>query len=579
MFCTTCASPNPLATAQCTVCGAQLSSGPTPTRTTRSKPRGSTNLRTDRVRERTPGARIRRALYLIPILIVLVATAQIVDGSRSRQRAAAAAYHRAEAAVAAGDYLEAIDAYADAAGYRDAMERRAEVVAQLAPYRDAYFVGVTAFDAGNYDQAIASLLPIVRDLPTFEDAAFLLERARAERQEAFLLQIDQAEANADWLTVENSLASLVAEHPNDIDLTQRLAAVRREHSPLVFAREGYLYLIGPDGSDERMIMDQVTAAWPVWSPDRARIAFVSMEGSSTYGEGSLYLVDGDGANLTEVTDGVRPDVAPAWSPDGTRIAYIGGLDQVGSTSYSTRSIRYMDLTTNIVTDLTHGIIANPASPSWSPTGDRLAFVSRRQGESYSLDPRYPTGAVYVATIATGDITIAAPGNGFGARRVSWSPTRDALVIFSRADTATNGNEIISMIDLQTGQRPFIFGSDEDVSTPVWSPDGNRFAFVVDGETLRIETVGGGSRAIDLGVAGGRSLTWSPDGETVIVLGTWSGATSIVVPLHDQGAEITPIDITFDTDRRFSGAPQWAPLTSAAPLGPPTFSGTAGDSAV
>lgn len=579
MFCTTCANPNPLATAQCSVCGAQLSPGTAEPTFTPSRPRAATNISNPRARRRAPSAKIRRSLYLIPILIVLVATAQFVDGSRSRQRAAAAAYHRAEAAVAAGDYLEAIDAYADAAGYRDAMERRAEVVAQLAPYRDAYFVGVTAFDAGNYDRAIDSLLPIVRDLPTFEDAAYLLERARAERQDALIQQVDEAESNADWLTVENSLAGLVAENPNDLDLTERLAAVRREHSPLVFAREGDLYLIGPDGSDERMIMDEVTAAWPVWSPDRARIAFVSIEGSSTYGEGSLYVVDGDGANLTEVTAGVRPDVAPAWSPDATRIAYIGGLDQVGTTSYSTRSIRYVDLTTNVVTDLTHGIIANPASPSWSPSGDRLAFVSRRMGEGYSLDPRYPTGAVYVASIATGDITIAVPGNGFGARRVSWSPSRDALVIFSRADTATNGNELVSMIDLQTGQRPFIFGSDEDVSTPVWSPDGDRFAFVVDGETLRIETVGGGSSSIDLGVAGGRSLTWSPDGQTVVVLGTWSGATSIVVPLHEQGAEITQLGITFDTDRRFSGAPQWAPLTSAAPLGPPTFSGTAGDPAV
>ncbi len=462
MFCTTCANLNPLATAECSVCGARLSTESAPTPPATAKSRGAARTSSPGVRQRVPSSGLRRALYLIPILIVLVATAQFVDGSRSRRLAAAAAYDRAEAAVAAGEYLEAIDAYADAAGYRDAMERRAAVVAQLAPYRDAYFVGVTAFDAGDYDQAIASLLPIVRDLPTFEDAAFLLERARDERQAALLQQVDLAEVNADWLTVERSLAGLVAENPNDLDLTERLAAVRREHSPLAFAREGDLYLIGPDGSDERMIMDQVSAAWPVWSPDRARIAFVSMEGSSTYGEGSLYVVDGDGANLTEVTTGVRPDVAPAWSPDGTRIAYIGGLDQVGTQTTSSRSIRYVDLATKVVTDLTHGLIANPASPSWSPTGDRLAFVSRRMGESYALDPRYPSGGVYVATIASGEITLAAPGNGFGARRVSWSPSRDALVIFSRADTATNGNEMVSMIDLQTGERPFIFGSDEDV---------------------------------------------------------------------------------------------------------------------
>jgi hypothetical protein len=172
----------------------------------------------------------------------------------------------------------------------------------------------------------------------------------------------------------------------------------------------------------------------------------------------------------------------------------------------------------------------------------------------------------------------APGNGFGARRVAWSPTRDALLVFSRADGASNGNEIVSMIDLATGRRPYVFGSSQDVSTPVWSPSGDRFAFVVDGATLRVETIGGGSESYDLGVAGGRSLTWAPDGETVVVLGTWSGTTSIVVPLRDEFGEPTQVRITFDTDRRFSGAPQWAPLTLAWPQSPPTFSGTAGDPA-
>lgn len=568
MFCTGCATHNPLATAQCTVCGARLSAGPE----FRAAPHSIGRL----LGKRTPGTRIRRALYVIPILVVLLASAQFVDGSRSRRQAAAVAYHRAEAAVAAGDYLEAIDAYTNAAGYRDAMEKRAGIVAQLAPYRDAYFAGVTALDSGDYDQAIASFLPIVRDLPTFEDAAFLLERARTEREEELLRQVEQAEINADWLSVERSLLGLVAEHPDDLDLAERLAAIRREHSPLVFAREGDLYLIGPDGSDEHLIMDSVFAAWPVWSPDRVRVAFVSQEGSSTIGEGSLYIVDGNGANLTEVVVGVRPDVAPAWSPDGSRIAFIGGTDEAGAPAIATRSIRCVELATGAVTDLSHGMITNPASPTWSPAGDRIAFVSRRQGEGFPIDVRYPVGAVYVSTVSTGEIAMVAPSNGFGARRVAWSPSRDALLIFTRADGATVGNEGVTLLDLQAGKRPFVFGSGQDVSTPVWSPDGNRFAFVVAGSTLRIETIGGGSESIDLGVAGGRSLTWAPDGQTVVVLGTWSGATSIVVPLQDQYGEPTQVAITFDTDRRFSGAPQWAPLTLTSPLGPPTLSGTAGD---
>jgi Tol biopolymer transport system component len=520
---------------------------------------------------------LRRGLYLLPILAVLLATTRYVDGARARQRTAAAAYQRAQAAEAAGDYLTAIDAYGEARGYRDATQRQAAVVDRLAPYRDAYLAGVTALENGRYDDAIAALLPVVRDLPTYEDAAFLLERARSARHDELIRAVDRAAVNADWLTAERSLVALVAENPSDQDLAGRLAEVRRDHAPLVFARDGNLYLVGPNGGDERLLTDAVAAAWPVWSPDRGRIAFVSVQGTTNNG-GSLYVINGDGSGMKEVATAVRTDVAPAWSPDGGRIAFVGGPNATGEPTYSTQSVRYVDLATGVVTDVAKGLIANPASPTWSPTGDRLAFVSRVMGQQSALDARYPPGGVYVANLATGEVAAVQSGPLFGARRVTWSPSRDDLLVYSRANGSTTGNESISVIDLRTGQYPYVFGTSHDASTPVWSPDGNSFAFVLDGSTLHVETLGSRSRTIDLGFAGGRALTWSPDGQAVVVLGTWSGATSLVVPLRGGAGTPRHLDIGFDTDRRFSGAPQWAPLTRATPVGPPTLAGTAGDPA-
>ncbi|MEA2596222.1 MAG: TolB protein [Thermomicrobiales bacterium] len=584
MFCTACATHNTISSVHCATCGTRLSAGADTARGAIQRVQPTSRTREDSTAA-DPGFRgrplrtlTRRVLYLLPVLAVLVATTQFVDGARARQRMLTAAYGRAQAAEAAGDYLEAIDAYADAAGYRDAMERRAAVVARLAPYRDAYFVGVTALEAGRYDEAITAFLPIVRDLPTFEDAAYLLEQARTAQKEDLIRKVDQATAEADWLTVERSLVRLVAEDPAETELAERLAAVRRDHAPLVFARGGDLYLIGPDGADERLVTDQVSAAWPTWSPDRGRIAFVSTDGTATTDGGSLYVVDGDGSNLAVVATDVRPDVAPAWSPDGTRIAFVGGSEAIGNPMISTRSLRYVELATGRVADVTYGRIANPASPSWSPTGDRLAFVSRRMGEQVALDTRYPAGGVYVATLASGEIATIAPEKLTGARRVAWSPSRDALLVFSRADGSTSGNETVTVIDLLTGERPFIFGTSNDASSPVWSPDGRRFAYLLDGSTLRIETLGGGSEWVDLGVTGGRSLTWAPDGQAVVVLGTWSGATSLLVPLGMGAGDPTQLGMTFDTDRRFSGAPQWAPLTLPSPANPPTLAGTAGDPA-
>jgi Tol biopolymer transport system component len=578
MFCTTCATLNAVSTVHCSTCGARLLAGDTGTegtagRVSRTRGRGGSL-----VFGRPLRTVLRRGLYLLPVLAVVLATTLYVDGTRARQRTVAAAYERGEAAEAAGDYLAAIDAYEDAAGYRDAMARREAAVDRLAPYRDAYFAGVTALEAGRYDDAIAALLPIVRDLPTYEDAGFLLERARGARQDELIRDVDRATEDGDWLTVERSLVSLVVENPSDEDLAGQLAEVRRDHAPLVFARDGDLYLIGPDGGDERLVADSVAAAWPVWSPDRGRIAFVSTQGTVTNDGGSLYVVDGDGSALTEVATAVRTDVAPAWSPDGGRIAFVGGPDAIGEPSYSTRAIRYVDLATGLVTDVTNGLIANPASPTWSPAGDRLAFVSRVMGEQSSSDPRYPLGGVYVASLATGEIAPVQPDKLSGARRVAWSPSRDALLVFSRANGSTSGNESISVVDLLTGELPYVFGTSHDASTPVWSPDGNSFAYVLDGSTLHVEVLGGRSRTIELGFAGARALTWAPDGQAVVVVGAWSGSTSFVVPLGEGAGAPTELEIGFDSDRRFSGAPQWAPLAPVAPVGPPTVAGTAGDPA-
>lgn len=78
-----------------------------------------------------------------------------------------------------------------------------------------------------------------------------------------------------------------------------------------------------DGSGTPLDLSNLPAddAFPVWSPDGSRIAFVNSPGG-LFDRGSLYVVNIDGSNLQNLTP---VDVAsePSWSPDGTRIAYTG----------------------------------------------------------------------------------------------------------------------------------------------------------------------------------------------------------------------------------------------------------------
>src|SRR4051794_27377552 len=98
MFCTACATLNPLATVHCAICGARLSTG------TDVSPRAIDPIQsTSRTRDDSGGpdphfrgrplrTMTRRALYLLPVLAVLIASTHFVDGARARQRMLTAAY-------------------------------------------------------------------------------------------------------------------------------------------------------------------------------------------------------------------------------------------------------------------------------------------------------------------------------------------------------------------------------------------------------------------------------------------------------------------------------------------------------
>ena len=56
---------------------------------------------------------------------------------------------------------------------------------------------------------------------------------------------------------------------------------------------------------------------PVWSPDGSKIAFHA----DLKGGAQIYVVDGDGQNLTALTNLPGYNVEPHWSPDGKKIAF------------------------------------------------------------------------------------------------------------------------------------------------------------------------------------------------------------------------------------------------------------------
>ena len=107
---------------------------------------------------------------------------------------------------------------------------------------------------------------------------------------------------------------------------------------------------------------------PAWSPDAARIAYVSFEKKSA----AIYtqtLATGQRERVAEVP-GING--APAWSPDGTKLAIT--LSKDGSPD-----IYILDLGSRNVTKLTKNRSID-TEPTWSPDGRNIVFTSDRGGK-------------------------------------------------------------------------------------------------------------------------------------------------------------------------------------------------------
>jgi TolB protein len=185
-----------------------------------------------------------------------------------------------------------------------------------------------------------------------------------------------------------------------------------------------------------------TTLSPAWSSDGAKLAF----SSSRTGDNEIYTSSPDGGDLRRITSFRGPDVSPVWNPKtNSQIAWVSGRTGLPQ-------IYIMESDGSNVQRMTDGGYAT--SPSWSPSGQFLAFAWNRK-----YGPGAPGGQdIYVMDIASKrwiQMTHDAGTNDFP----SWSPdTRH--IVFQR------DNEIWTMLSDGTEQQQLTHGGSN--SMPNWS---------------------------------------------------------------------------------------------------------------
>jgi TolB protein len=231
--------------------------------------------------------------------------------------------------------------------------------------------------------------------------------------------------------------------------------------------DAQVYTVRADGSHERQLThvsgDGVGAGDPAFSPDGARIAYVS----NATGRMSVWMMDADGRHQHQVLTAPSTEFfQPAWSPDGARLAVVACDTSLGFTAWC--DIDTVDVDGARLRQLVGGH-HHHAWPQWSPDGRTVSFVSDRAGL---------ISAVWLVGVGSRHLTRLTQPDLEGGT-ADWSPNGRHLVVSSNAERPTgdlyriraDGGRPLQLTHFAATGHTAAFGS--------YSPDGRRIVFASD----------------------------------------------------------------------------------------------------
>ena len=302
--------------------------------------------------------------------------------------------------------------------------------------------------------------------------------------------------------------------------------------------------------------------------NNGKIVFVGLLGDAD-GE-AIYVMKPDGSGQRELIETGQFD-APAWSPDGTKIAF----DKDSQDVYVMNSNG--SCPTNITTFDTYG--GYRPRPAWSPDGLRILFSHEPEGEGVIVDDgdgptwHQPPAELYVVNLDGTGLERITHTPKDGEENAAWSPDGTKIAYrnfigYLDSPTGRALNQIYVMNADGTGRRSL---TPESMVTddPQWSPDGSKIAFENDfhRSIWVMDSNGSGLKKLTPENVGEEyDPAWSPDGKKIVFHGEDPGGLDDkgIFTMNADGSGRTNVPRGPGIDYAsgyYARSPDWQPKTA------------------